>query len=158
MQTMQRFEAELVPGAKAPYDTWTFVHVPADVFETFGQARPPVRGTIGGAEFRGTIQRSGGVPRLLVRRELLERIQAQRGDVVEVRLETDPEPRTFEVPAELAAILEQDAELAELYAQRAPSLRRAWATHVGEAKRSETRQRRAEKAPRGIREGLYPNQ
>jgi uncharacterized protein YdeI (YjbR/CyaY-like superfamily) len=39
-----------------------------------------------------------------------------------------------------------------------PSLRRAWATYVDEAKRPETRLRRAEKAREGIREKLYPNQ
>lgn len=155
---MLRFESELVPGDKAPYDTWTFVLVPDAVYRELGQARPAVCGTVGGAEFRGTVHRSGGVPRLLVRRELLDRIGASRGDVVEVRLELDLEPRTVEVPPELEAVFEEDVSLAELYAQLSPSMRRAWAAYVDEAKRPETRLRRAEKARGGIRDKLYPNQ
>ena len=155
---MPRFEAELVPGEKAPYDTWTFVVVPDGVYRELGQVRPAVCGTIGGVAFRETIHRSGGVPRMLVRRELLGRIGASKGDVVEVRLELDREPRTVDVPPELEAVFEEDLHVAELYAKLSPSLRRAWATYVGEAKRLETRLRRAEKAREGIRDRLYPNQ
>ena len=155
---MQRFESELVPGQKPPYHTWTFVVVPDALYRELGQTRPAVRGTIAGVAFRETIHRSGGVPRMLVRRDLLDRIGASMGDVVEVHLELDPEPRTAEVPPELEAIFDEDLHLAELYAELSPSLRRAWATHVGEAKRPETRLRRAEKAREGIRERLYPNQ
>jgi len=95
---------------------------------------------------------------MAVKRELLDRIGASRGDVVEVRIELDREPRTVDVPPELEAVFEGDQQLAELYARMSPSLRRAWATYVDEAKRPETRLRRAEKAREGIREGLYPNQ
>ena len=156
--TMLRFRSELVPGQKAPYDTWTFVVVPDEIYRELGQARPAVRGTVEGVAFRETINRSGGVPRMLVRRDLLDRIGASKGDVVEVRLELDPVPRTVEVPPELEAVLEEDSHLAELYSKLSPSLRRAWATYVDEAKRLETRLRRAEKAREGIREKLYPNE
>jgi uncharacterized protein YdeI (YjbR/CyaY-like superfamily) len=117
-----------------------------------------VCGTIGGVKFRETINRSGGVPRMLVRRELLGRIGASKGDVVEVQIELDLEPRTFDVPPELEAVFEEDPQLAELYSKMSPSLRRAWATYVQEAKRPETRLRRAEKAREGIRDKLYPSQ
>lgn len=155
---MLHFESELVAGDRAPYDTWTFVIVPDDVHEQFGRSKPPVRGTIAGEPFRGTIHRSAGKLRLLVRRELLDRIGASRGDVVPVEIEADPEPRTVEVPPELEAVLGDDMELAELYAKASPSMQRAWATYVDEAKKSDTRVRRAEKARRGLREKLYPNQ
>jgi hypothetical protein len=155
---MHRFEAELVPGQKAPYDTWTFVIVPDGIYRELGRARPPVRGTVGGVTFRGTINRGGGVPRMQVKRELLDRIGASRGDVVEVQIELDHEPRTVDVPPELEAIFEEDHQLAERYSKMSPSLRRAWATYVDEAKRPETRLRRAEKAREGIRDKLYPNQ
>ena len=155
---MLHFESKLVPGQKAPYDTWMFVIVPDAVYRELGQTRPAVCGTIGGVRFRETIYRSGGVPRMLVRRELLGRIGASKGDVVEVQIELDLEPRTFDVPPELEAVFEEDHQLAELYSEMSPSLRRAWAAYVHEAKRPETRLRRAEKAREGIREKLYPNQ
>ncbi len=47
--TMLDFESELVPGRKAPYDTWLFVIVPDAVYRELGQTRPAVRGVIGGA-------------------------------------------------------------------------------------------------------------
>ena len=156
--TMLRFESELVPGKKAPYDTWTFGIVPDAVYRELGQTRPAVCGTIEGVEFRETINRSGGVPRMLVRRELLDQIGASKGDIVEVQLSLDVEPRIIEVPPELEAVFEQDHQLAEFYSKLSPSLRRAWATYVDEAKRPETRQRRAERAREGILEKLYPNQ
>ncbi|QDU65310.1 YdeI/OmpD-associated family protein [Engelhardtia mirabilis] len=155
---MHHFESELVAGEKAPYDTWTFVVVPDAIYRELGRARAPVRGTIGGVPFLGTVSRSGGVPRLLVRSELLGRIGASRGDSVDVQLELDPEPRTVEVPPELEAVFDEDRQVAELYSKMSPSMRGAWATYVGEAKRPETRQRRAEKAREGIRDKLYPNQ
>ena len=155
---MPRFDAELVSGQKPPYDTWTFVHVPDSVYAEFGQARPPVHGTIGGAKFRGTIHRSDGIPRLVVKRDLLDRIGASKGDMVEVRIELDTKTRDVDVPPELEAVLDDDPKLRELYPNLAPSLRRAWATFVAEAKRPDTRVRRAEKARKGIREKLYPNQ
>jgi hypothetical protein len=70
-------------------------------YRELGQARPPVCGTIEGVTFRETVSRSEGVPRMLVRRELLDRIGASKGDVVEVELELDREPRTVAVPPEL---------------------------------------------------------
>lgn len=155
---MLRFESKLVPGPKPPYDTWTFVIVPDEIYRKLARARPPVRGTIAGAPFRETIQRSEKVPRMLVRRELLEQINAARGDTVEVHLELDPEPRIVDVPPELQAVFDSDSQLAELYSNLSPSMKRAWASYVDEAKRPETRERRAEKARRGIREKLYPNQ
>lgn len=155
---MHHFETELVHGDKAPYDTWTFVVVPQGVFDALGKAKPPVRGTIDGEAFRETVNRSGGVPRMLVRRELLDAVGAAVGDTVDVRLELDPEPRTFDVPPELEAVLDDDPRLAELYADASPSMRRAWATYVDEAKRPDTRVRRAEKARNGLRDKLYPNQ
>ena len=155
---MLHFESELVPGEKSPYDTWTFVVVPDAIHRELGQARAAVRGTIAGVSFRETISRSGGVPRMLVRRDLLDRIGASKGDVVEVQLELDLEPRTVEVPPEFEALFQEDRQLAALFSKMSPSMRRAWTTYVDEAKRPETRRRRAEKAREGIREKLYPNQ
>jgi hypothetical protein len=156
--SMLRFTSELVPGTKAPYDTWTFVLVPERIHRQLGHPRPAVRGTISGEPFRETIHRSDGVLRMLVRSALLDAIGKGHGDRVQVEIELDPESRDVDVSAELLQVLEDDLQLAELYASASPSMRRAWAVYVGEAKREETRVRRAEKARRGVRAKLYPNQ
>lgn len=155
---MQRFETELVAGAKAPYTRWTFILVPDEVRSPWRRARAEVRGTIGGEPFRGTVAKGEGVYRMPVKRELLERIGAARGDVVEVEIELDPEPRPVVVPDELKAVLEADRELARRFDALPPSHRRAWAQYVGEAKQAATRARRAEQARAGIRSRSFPGQ
>jgi hypothetical protein len=155
---MQRFETELVAGGKAPYTRWTFIVIPDAVRAAWKRARAEVRGTIGGAPFRGTVAKGEGVYRMPVKRELLGRIGAARGDVVAVAIELDPEPRPVVVPDELAAVLKGDRELARLFDALPPSHRRAWAQHVGEAKQAATRERRAGKARHGIRSRSFPGQ
>lgn len=155
---MKRFEARLVSGRKPPYDTWTFVVIPAAIRAQWSGARVEVRGTIGGEPFRGTVSRGEGVHRVPVTKRLLARIGAARGDVVEVALEPDPEPRPLELPAELRALLARDRALARRFEALAPSCRRAWAAFVGEAKRAETRARRLRQAAVGIRARVYPGQ
>jgi len=60
------------------------------------------------------------------------------------------------VPNELRAVFEDEPEVAALYNKLPPSHRRAWASYVAEAKRPETRMRRARSAPEGIRARAFP--
>lgn len=155
---MKRFQAELVAGKKTPYATWTFVVVPDGARSAWKQARVDVRGTINGEPFRGTVAKGEGVQRMPVKQELLRKLGVAKGDVVDVAMELDTEPRDVAVPDELQAVLKQDKSLAKLFDAMSPSHRRAWSTHVGEAKRPETRARRAQAAIDGIRARLFPNQ
>ncbi len=149
---MERFDTALVAGRKAPYTTWTFIEVPAASALGHG----PVRGTLAGTPFRGTASRSDGVLRVPVIRALLEQAGVARGDRVTVTLERDPAPRPVHIPDELQALLDGAPSLAEAFEALPASLRRAWAAHVAEAKRHETRVRRAAKAPGGIRNREFP--
>ena len=154
---MKRFETELVAGGKPPYDTWTFLVVPPAVLAALGgKGRIPVRGTLNGTSFRGTLSRGEGVHRMPVPRALQEQASVRRGQRVRVELERDDAPRPVEIPAELQAVLDDDPELGWLFEEMAPSHRRAWAGYVAEAKKPETRQRRAEKARDGIRARAFP--
>ena len=64
------------------------------------------------------------------------------GDTVDVTLELDTEPRTVEVPADLAAALAAQPGAAEAFAALAPSKRKEFVRQVNEAKAAETRERR----------------
>ena len=154
---MKRFKTKLVSGKKAPYTSWTFVVVPEAIQEEWKKARFNVRGTINGEPFRGTLSKGEGVHRMPVRKELLEKIGVARGKGVEVAMELDPEPRPVDVPDELKAVLKKEKSLAKLFDAMPPSHRRAWAAYVGEAKRPETREHRAQKAPEGVRTRSFPN-
>ncbi len=153
---MHRFETTLTPGRKRPYTSWTFLIVPPDVASAWGPGPKAVRGTISGCAFRGTASTGEGALRVPIPRDLREKAGVGPGDSVEVALELDASPRPIRVPDELRAVFETDPEAAALYGGLPPSLRRAWATYVGEARRPETRLRRARRAPAGIRARAFP--
>jgi hypothetical protein len=86
-----------------------WVVVPFDAREAFGQARPPVRGTVNGAPIRVRPAAYGETTVLGLRREIRQAAGIGPGDTVEVVLELDDSPRQVDVPAELEAVLSADA-------------------------------------------------
>jgi hypothetical protein len=153
---MHRFRTTLVPGNKRPYRSWTFLVVPSDVALSWGPGQKAVRGFISGHPFRGTASRGESVLRVPIQRDFREITGLACGDTVDVALELDVTPRPVHIPVELQVVLNDDPAVAELYDNLPPSLRRAWATHVAEAKLPETRVRRARRAPDGIRARAFP--
>lgn len=153
---MTRFKTTLVAGRKPPYSSWTFLVIPRELAKAWGPGHKAVRGTIAGHPFQGTASRGEGALRVPIPKPLREAAGIRRGDAVEVTLELDQRLRTIEVPAELEAVFKKDPEAAALFDQLPPAHRRAWASWVAEAKRSETRERRAAKAPQGIRDRAFP--
>jgi hypothetical protein len=153
---MKRFQSVLAPGKKRPYDSWTFVIIPPALATAWGSGPKAVCGTIAGIPFRGTVSRGEGLLRMPVPRALREQAELHAGDAVDVEIALDTDPRPINVPDELRRVFEDDPEAAELYDKLPPSHRRAWAAYVGEAKRPETRLRRALRAPDGIRARAFP--
>ena len=115
-----------------------WVRVPFDAREVFGEARPPVRGTVNGTPIRGRLAVYGGETVLGLRREIRDAAGGiEVGDLVEVVLERDDEPREIDLPAELDAVLSGDAEVAPR-STRSPSPTAA-STPSGWARRSAPR-------------------
>jgi hypothetical protein len=168
-QSHAHFEAVLAPGGKVPYDQWVFVVFPEEVVASWGGGgtrpvgrhpvrRHPVCGTLAGVPFRGTASRGEGVVRMPVTAALRAEAGVAVGDRVRVAVALDPSPRPVHVPAELQSVLDEDDVLAAAFDDLAPSCRRAWATHVAEAKRPETRVKRADAAREGIARRRFPGQ
>lgn len=151
---MNPFETVLVAGRKPPYASWTFIEVPPAPAKAIGHG--PVRVVLSGTSFRGTASRSQGVLRVPVKREVLEKAGVARGDRVVVAITRDAQPRPVLVPAELQAVLDRSEALRRAFDALPPSHRRAWASYVGDAKQAATRERRAAKAPEGIRQRAFP--
>jgi bacteriocin resistance YdeI/OmpD-like protein/uncharacterized protein DUF1905 len=147
----QRFTATLEASDRGG-GRWLVV--PFDAREVFGQARPPVRGTVNGTPLRGRLSVYGGTTYLGLRREIREAAGIGVGDDVEVVLELDAAPREVEVPAELEAALVADPQLRAMFDAIAFTHRREYAEWVGEAKRKETRDARAAKAAQMLRDGI----
>jgi len=128
-----------------------FVDVPFDPRELFGEARPPVHGTVNGYPFRGRIAKYGGTYLLGFERELREAAGIEEGDVLDLDLELDTEPREVEVPTDLEAAFDDEARAA--FERMSYTHRKEYADWIEEAKRPETRARRVTKAVGMIREG-----
>jgi hypothetical protein len=120
--------------------------VPVDFQAEFGRHRPPVRVTIRGQTFRTTPARYGTEYYIVVNRANREAIGIDHGDRVRIRIELDAEPRVVDPPPELAASLGGSAAARKVFQGLSFSHQKAYAEWVAEAKRPETRARRAASA------------
>jgi hypothetical protein len=125
--------------------------VPLDARALWGEARPPVAGTVAGKPFRGRLAVYGGQTVLGLTNAFRAEAGIAAGDRVEVVMDRDDEPREVAVPAELEAAL--DVETRALYDRLSFTHRREFAQWVAEGKREETRVRRAAKAAEMLRGG-----
>jgi hypothetical protein len=126
--------------------------LPFDPKDAFGKVRAAVRVTINGYEFRTTVVAMGGRVFIGLNREVRAAASVAAGDRVRVEVVLDDEPRTVEIPADLAAALEP-AELAFLESLSFTH-RKEYVRWIEDAKRAETRQARIVKAATMLRDGV----
>jgi hypothetical protein len=122
------------------------IELPFDVRAEYGQARPPLRGTVNGYPFRTTVAVYGGKSYIGFRREIRDGAGIAPGDAVEIDLERDEEPREVAVPDDLAAALAAEPGLREAFDRMSFTHRRECVEAVEEARRPETRTRRIQLA------------
>ena len=121
--------------------------VPFDAHKVFGtRARVPVRGTINGYPYRGSIFPMGnGQHYMVVRKELREVAGIRGGETISVTMGRDDEPRTVTPPADLARALKRDRAAQTAWDKLSYTHQREYAELLEGAKRPETRARRLEK-------------
>jgi hypothetical protein len=136
------FTTATLTGEKGEY----YFIVPVDFQAGFGRHRPPVRVTIRGHMFRTTPARYGTEYYIVVNRANRQAIGIDHGDRVRIRIELDSDPRVVTPPPELAATLAASAAAKAIYGRLSFSHQKAYADWVAEAKRPETRARRAASA------------
>ena len=123
-----------------------FVRVPLDVEKVFGKKRVPVRATIDGEPYRGTLVRMGGSCHLLlILKEIRMKIGKTFGDEVEVTLEEDIQPRIVEVPLGFQKALDQAPAAKAVFEKMSYTHRKEYVTAILDARRDETRRSRIEK-------------
>jgi hypothetical protein len=126
--------------------TATGMTVPDKVVEQLGAGkRPPVKVTIGEYTYRSTVAAMGGRFMVGVAAEHRAAAGVAAGDIVEVRLELDTEPRTVAVPSDLATALDA-ARASDAFERLAFTHRKEHIRAIEEAKTLATRQRRIAKA------------
>jgi len=127
---------------KAKDKSATGIPVPAEVVDALGAGkRPPVKATINGYTYRTTIASMRGTFMLSLSAENRGAAGVEAGDAVEVTLTLDTEPRTVDVPDDLAAALAERGGR-EAFDALSYSARKEYVRQVESAKAKETRDRR----------------
>jgi bifunctional DNA-binding transcriptional regulator/antitoxin component of YhaV-PrlF toxin-antitoxin module len=145
-----RFRAKILQTGK----TAAGIEVPAKVVAALGSSkRPPVRATINGFTYRSSVASMGGKFMLGVPPEFRDGAGVSAGEVVEIDLELDTEPREVSIPADFAAALARDARAKRFFDALSYSNKRRLVIPIEDAKAAETRQRRIEKTVEMLSEG-----
>lgn len=136
----QTFNTTLIKGDQK---NTSGIEVPAEVIEALGAGKkPPVKVTIGDYSYRSTVAVMGGKYLISLSQAHREASGLQGGDTVDITLELDTEPRTVEVPEDLAAALAAKPGAREAFDKASPSARKEFVRQVVEAKAQDTRERR----------------
>ena len=134
--------------------TATGIQVPDAVVESLGAGkRPPVKVTINGYTYRSTIAVMGGAYMVGVNADNRAAAGVAGGDELDVEIELDTEPRTVEVPPDLAAALDAEPAARATFDALSNSNKSWHLYQLSSAKTDETRQRRIEKSVAALREG-----
>ncbi|MGZ8571281.1 MAG: YdeI/OmpD-associated family protein [Actinomycetota bacterium] len=145
-----RFRAELELGGK----TATGVEVPEAVVAALRSGkRPAVRVTINGYTYRSTVASMGGRFMLGVSAEVREKAGVSAGDVVDIELKLDTEPRDVTVPPELAKAIGRDKRSKATFESLSYSRKQRLVLPIEQAKTEATRKRNVDKAMDLLREG-----
>jgi antitoxin component of MazEF toxin-antitoxin module len=136
-----KFRAQVIPSGNA-----TAVEIPTDVMQVLAfSPRPAIAITINGHSWRSRVA--------LMRGQVLVRISAANraasgiaeGDVVEVDLQLDTEPRVVPEPPDLAKALNHEPAARAAFDRLPYGLKRKHVAAIEEAKTSAVRQRRITK-------------
>jgi len=141
MAQKQTIEVQL---EKHPKLDATGITIPFDVEKVFGAKRVPVKATVNGAVYRGSIVRMGGKYVLGIPKAFREEAGIAAGDNIVITLEADTAPREVKVPADLAKVIKKNG-LSTAWDKLSYTDRKEHVRAVEEAKRPETRTKRIEK-------------
>lgn len=127
--------------------TATGIEVPETVVTGLGRGkRPPVRVTLAGYSYRTTVAPMGGSYWIPLSAEHRDGSGVAAGDEVDIDIEVDDQPRSVEVPADLAVALDRDPAARRAFDALSYSNQQRYVLSVQGAKTDETRRRRIGKA------------
>jgi hypothetical protein len=121
----------------------TGLEVPPEVIAALGSSKkPPVVVTLAGYTYRSTVAVMDGVFMISLSKANREAAGVKGGDEVEITLALDTEPRTVDIPDDLAAALAAKPGARDAFDALAYSARKEYVRQVESAKAQETRERR----------------
>jgi bacteriocin resistance YdeI/OmpD-like protein/uncharacterized protein DUF1905 len=132
--------------------------IPFDVRETYGTGgQVKVKASFDGEPYRGSIAPMGGGRHVIgIAKAIRAAIGKDVGDRVKVVVEPDTDPRTVEVPPDLAAAFRKSPAAKRAFEKLSYTHRKEYVRWIEEAKKPETRERRVQKTLEMLREGKRP--
>jgi bacteriocin resistance YdeI/OmpD-like protein/uncharacterized protein DUF1905 len=130
------------------------IEVPPTALEALGTSKkPPVQVSLNGYAYRSTVATVDG--RYMIGLSAQHRAASglKAGDDVDVELVLDTAPRTVELPADFAAVLDAEPAARATFDKLSPSNKGYHVSLIEGAKAADTRQRRIEKSVAALREG-----
>ena len=118
-----------------------------------GGKRAAVRVAIGDRSARLRLAVMGGQNCIGLSKASRAELGVELGDTVTATVSLDDAPRDVVLPDEMTAVLASDSVAAQAFEKLAFTHRKEYATWVGEAKKPETRERRAAQALEMLRSG-----
>ena len=132
----------------------TGIVVPEEVMDQLAAGkRPPVAVTVNGYEYRSTVAVMGGRFMIGISAAVRQATGLAGGDPIRVTLTVVDTPREVDVPADFAAAMAADEQVAAFFGRLSNSLQRYHVDTINGAKSPETRERRIEKAVSLFRSG-----
>jgi hypothetical protein len=101
---LKEFRAKL-NGDQSRADASASFTLPFDTREVWGNAKVPVKVTINGYSWRGTVGNRGGIQYIVVKAAACRGAGVKAGDFVTITHEPDTEKREIEIPMELQRYL-----------------------------------------------------
>jgi hypothetical protein len=131
----------------------THCKIPFDVAAIFGKKRVKIKATFDGrVVYRGLLTPYSGDYFLMINKEIRAEIGKNVGEMVDIRIEEDTEPRIVEVADDFAKAMDE-AGVRAFFDKMSFTHRKEYARWIEEAKREETRLNRIAKAVVMIQEG-----
>lgn len=144
-----RFQTVILQSGRSA----TGIRIPDEVVAGLGAGkRPAVRVTIRGHSYRSTVASMGGAFMVGVSAENRASAGVAAGDIVDVDVELDTEPRHVTVPSDLAEVLARDAVAKRAFDGLSYSRKQWHVLSIEGAKTAETRERRIAKSISALRE------
>ena len=135
-------------------ETGTLIEIPGELLAALGtKKRRPVHATLNNVAYRTTVAVYDGRYYLPVRKEIREAAGLTVNDPVTVTLVADTEPRTVELPNDLAQAFAADREAQTAFERLSFTNRKEYVAWIQDAKRAETRSNRIAKTVLMLREG-----
>ena len=114
--------------------------------ELSGGKKPLVIVTLNNYTYRSAVGKMGDKFMISLSAENRKNAGVQGGDIVEIKLELDTEPRTIEIPMDLQKALDKNKTAKMNFKQLSPSKKKAIVISINEAKTEETKMKRIDKA------------